>query len=143
MNKRIHQTRLFASLAGLISMLTLSSAFAQTYTWDQWALGQEYQHCPDLYPEYWPSNNAWSQSVATNGGCSGGIVISAPSNWDPWLPIGVYPGGPGAVGVNVILGGLVNSNNLRRVLGIPDSWPCAESANSYVHAGEDRYPFSH
>lgn len=111
MNKRIHQTRLFASLAGLISMLTLSSAFAQTYTWDQWALGQEYQHCPDLYPEYWPSNNAWSQSVATNGGCSGGIVISAPSNWDPWLPIGVYPGGPGAVGVNVILDGLVGGTN--------------------------------
>ena len=110
MKTRIHQTRLFAALAGVILTFTLASTQAQTYTWDQQALGQVYQTCPNIAPFHWPSNSLWSQSLQMSGNCDNTAqVISQPSNWSPAPPIGVYPGGPGAVGVDVVLGAPANT----------------------------------
>jgi hypothetical protein len=85
--------------------LLSTHGFAQTYTWDQQALGQQYQHCPLLNPQYWPSNSAWVQSLVFSPNFDNTAnVVSQPSNWTPTPPPGVYPGGPGAVGVDVVLG---------------------------------------
>jgi hypothetical protein len=112
MKNYIRKTCLLAAPAG-VSLLTLSAAHAQTYTWDQQALGQEYLHCYNVAPYYWPNNGNWTQAYATNSNCDGSAIItSAPSNWDPTPPVGLYPGGPGLQGVNVIIGGLVNGTNI-------------------------------
>src|ERR1700689_1098652 len=99
MKNRLDQKRSFAVLAGAILALTLSAAHAQTYTWADNAQGQPYLICPSsLGPRtnYWPSNSLWGQSVQTNGNCNNtASVVSAPSNWDPAPPLGVFPGGPG------------------------------------------------
>jgi fibronectin-binding autotransporter adhesin len=88
-----------------------TNSCAQTYTWDQQALGQQYQHCPLLNPQYWPSNSAWSQSLVFSPNCDNTTnVVSQPSNWTPSPPPGVYPGGPGAVGVDVVLGSPANTD---------------------------------
>jgi hypothetical protein len=113
MINRMDQKRISAVLAGAILTLTFSAARAQTYTWADNALGQPYEVCPTGQgPEtnYYPSNNIWTQSVQTNGNCNNtGTVVSAPSNWDPAPPVEVYPGGPGALGVDVILGPPANT----------------------------------
>ena len=104
---------MFAVLASVLTMLRPAPAHAQTYTWDQQALGQFYQQCLYLSPQYWPNNNNWTQAYATNNNCDGSAIItSAPSNWDPTPPVGLYPGGPGLQGVDVIIGGLVNGTNV-------------------------------
>jgi hypothetical protein len=115
MKNHIHQTRWFAALAGVVFVLMLAAAHAQTYTWDDNAQGQLYLTCPGpvTFHYYWPNNNNWTQTYQTNGNCNGtAIVESAPSNWDPTPPLGLYPGGPGLQGVNVIIGGLVNGTNV-------------------------------
>ena len=91
---------------GIIAAHFLSmNGSAQTYTWADNAQGQQFQHCPLLNPEYWPSNSAWSQSLVFSQNCDNTTnVVSQPSNWTPSPPPGVYPGGPGAVGVDVVLG---------------------------------------
>jgi hypothetical protein len=111
MKNRIHQPWSFAVLVGSILLITLSSLRAQTYTWADNAQGQVFLACPDCDDGtntcyyYYPSNFIWSQSVETNSGCNGmGTVVVEPSNWDPAPPVGIYPGGPGAVGVDVVLG---------------------------------------
>jgi hypothetical protein len=116
MKNRIHQTGSFAIVVGAILMITLSSLHAQTYTWADNAQGQVYLACPDCDGGtntcyyYYPSNFIWSQSVETNSGCNGlGMVIVEPSNWDPAPPVGIYPGGPGALGVDVVLGSPANT----------------------------------
>jgi fibronectin-binding autotransporter adhesin len=112
MRIHIQKTTSFAALAGVFSLLTLSATYAQTYTWDQQALGQLYLQC-QYFSSYWPNNGNWTQSYQTNGNCNGtAILTSAPSNWDPTPPLGLYPGGPGLQGVNVIIGGLVNGTNI-------------------------------
>jgi fibronectin-binding autotransporter adhesin len=91
--------------------LLATNGSAQTYTWDQQALGQQYQHCPLLNPQYWPSNSAWVQSLVFSPNCDNTTnVVSQPSNWTPTPPPGVYPGGPGAVGVDVVLGAPANTD---------------------------------
>jgi hypothetical protein len=116
MKNRIRRARLFASAAAVIFLSALTSMHAQTYTWADNAQGQLYLACPDCDGGtntcyyYYPSNSIWSQAVATNSGCNGlGSVITQPSNWDPAPPIGIYPGGPGAIGVDVILGPPANT----------------------------------
>ena len=108
----IHQIRLFAALAGVILTFTLATTQAQTYTWADNAQGQLYETClvgggPAVMHGYWPSNSFWSQSLGGGADCS--TNVSAPSNFDPAPPIGVYPGGPGAVGVDVVLGAPANT----------------------------------
>ena len=91
--------------------LLSTHGFAQTYTWDQQALGQEYQHCMYINPQYWPSNSAWVQSLVFGPNCDNTTnVVSQPSNWTPTPPPGVYPGGPGARGVDVVLGPPANTD---------------------------------
>ena len=122
MKMHVQNATSFAALAGIIFLLTLSPAHAQTntYIWADNAQGQLYQTCssgPVGEPEYWPSNSNWAQTYQTNSNCNGtAIVESAPSNWNPLdtnitpaLGVGIYPGGPGAVGVNVILGAPANT----------------------------------
>jgi len=116
MKNRIHQIGSFAILVGAILMITLSSLRAQTYTWADNAQGQVYLACPDCDGGtntcyyYYPSNSLWYQSAQTNSGCNGlGTVMVEPSNWDPAPPLGIYPGGPGAVGVDVVLGPPANT----------------------------------
>jgi hypothetical protein len=116
MKNRIHQIRSFASLAGAMLLLTISSMHAQTYTWADNAQGQVYLACADCDGGtntcyyYYPSNSLWSQSADTNSGCNGlGTVMDEPSNWDPAPPLLIYPGGPGAVGVDVVLGPPANT----------------------------------
>ena len=113
MKNRTHQNRLFAVLAGIICLLALPSAHAQTYTWADNAQGQPYLVCPSgLGPEtnYFPSNNLWTQSVQTNGNCNNtASVESAPSNWDPTPPLGLFPGGPGLTNADTLLGAPSNT----------------------------------
>src|ERR1700733_3421492 len=109
MKNRLQNTRLFALLAGVILMLTLAVTQAQTYIWADNAQGQLYLTC-QYASYYWPSNNNWTQTYQTSDNCDNtGMVESAPSNWDPGtnasdFSAGVYPGGPGALGVSAILG---------------------------------------
>src|ERR1035437_2860130 len=110
MKNNIHQARLSATLAGVLLMFTLATTQAQTSTWADNAQGQPYETCyvgPVVEHGYWPSDSFWSQSLAIGGNCS--TNVSAPSNFDPAPPIGVYPGGPGAVGVDVVLGAPANT----------------------------------
>jgi hypothetical protein len=116
MKNFIQKNQLFTALAVVLLMSALSSTQAQTYTWADNAQGQVYLACPDCDGGtntcyyYWPSNNLWSQSYETNSGCNNmGSVESQPSNWDPSPGLGVYPGGPGAIGVNVVLGPPANT----------------------------------
>ncbi len=119
MKNHVHKMRLLAELTGVILLLTISSARAQTYVWADNAQGQLYDTCisgPVSSPQYWPSNSSWTQSYQTNSNCNRtAIVESAPSNWDPAdtntpaLGAGIYPGGPGALGVDVILGSPANT----------------------------------
>ncbi len=108
MKSHIPQTRWTAALASIVLLLAICSAPAQsggTYTWDQHAQGQLYMTCPGpvTFNYYWPSNNNWTQSYQTNSGCGGvGTVESAPSNWDPTPPVGLYPGGV-YHGVDIVL----------------------------------------
>jgi hypothetical protein len=96
------------------AQLLSTNASAQTYTWADNAQGQLYLTCyisglGDVN-SYWPSNSLWSQSVQMTGNCDNSAqVVSAPSNWNPALPAGVYPGGPGAIGVDVVLGAPANT----------------------------------
>lgn len=91
-----------------------TNASAQTYTWADNAQGQVYLTCyisglGDVN-SYWPSNSLWSQSVQMSGNCDNTAqVVSAPSNFNPAPPIGVYPGGSGAVGADVVLGAPANT----------------------------------
>ena len=111
MKNQNHKIHAFAALAGVVLLANLSTTQAQTYTWDQQALGQQYQHCPLLNPQYWPSNSAWVQSLVFSPNCDNTTnVVSQPSNWTPTPPPGVYPGGPGAVGVDVVLGPPANTD---------------------------------
>jgi len=99
------------ALAIIAAQLLSTKGSAQTYTWDQQALGQQYQQCPFLNPQYWPSNSAWVQSLVFSPNCDNTAnVVSQPSNWTPTPPPGVYPGGPGAVGVDVVLGPPANTD---------------------------------
>jgi hypothetical protein len=108
MKNRICQTPSLIIIG--IVMFTLCISQAQTYTWADNAQGQQYQHCPLLNPQYWPSNSAWSQSLVFSPNCDNTTnVVSQPSNWTPSPPTGVYPGGPGAVGVDVVLGPPANT----------------------------------
>ena len=92
------------ALLGAVLLATMVSAQAQTYTWADTAQGQIYLICGGN-TNYWPSNANWSQSYFTNGNCDHtGSVESQPSNWLPTPPYGLYPGGPGDVGADVILG---------------------------------------
>src|ERR1035438_9557737 len=95
----------------VVAHLLGNTGTAQTYTWDQQALGQQYQHCPLLNPQYWPSNSAWVQSLVFSPNCDNTTnVVSQPSNWTPTPPPGVYPGGSGAVGADVVLGPPANTD---------------------------------
>jgi fibronectin-binding autotransporter adhesin len=99
------------ALAIIAAQLLSTNGHAQTYTWADNAQGQQFQHCPLLNPEYWPSNSAWSQSLVFSQNCDNTTnVVSQPSNWMPSPPPGVYPGGPGAVGVDVVLGPPANTD---------------------------------
>src|ERR1022692_1275121 len=90
--------------------LLSTNGSAQTYTWADNAQGQVYQTCPFIQPETWPSNSLWSQSLQMSGNCDNTAqVISQPSNWNPAPPAGVYPGGPGAIGADVVLGAPANT----------------------------------
>jgi carbon monoxide dehydrogenase subunit G len=98
-----------ASGLGFLWLGMLFSVRAQTYTWADNAQGQIYEICGGT-TNYWPNNPYWTQSQQTNANCdNSGIVISQPSNWDPAPPVGAYPGGPGAVGVNAVLGAPANT----------------------------------
>src|SRR5579863_3798381 len=110
MKRNIAQTKHLLAVMFSALLLTLSAG-AQTYTWADNAQGQVYLACPDCDGGtntcyyYYPSNALWRQSVETNSGCNGiGTVISEPSNWGPAPAVGIYPGGPGALGVDVVLG---------------------------------------
>jgi hypothetical protein len=86
---------------------------AQTYTWADNAQGQyvDQCYCGGITPfctNYWPNDTYWTQSAETSSDCNG-IFYSQPSNWNPYPPIGEYPGGPGAVGVNAVLGPPANT----------------------------------
>src|ERR1035438_855348 len=95
----------------IAGLLLSTNGYAQAYTWADNAQGQEYQHCPLLNPQYWPSNSAWVQSLVFSPNCDNTTnVVSQPSNWTPTPPPGVYPGGPGAVGVDVVLGPPANTD---------------------------------
>jgi hypothetical protein len=117
--KTITRTIIVLAAAGLAARWFAASAEAQsnyTYTWADNAQGQMYLDCPVTGKHYWPSNTVWSQSVVIGGNCDNtGNVVSQPSNWNPVdsntpaLGAGVYPGGPGAVGVNVILDAPANT----------------------------------
>ena len=97
------------ALLGAVLLATMVSAQAQTYTWADTAQGQIYLICGGN-TNYWPSNANWSQSYFTNGNCDHtGSVESQPSNWLPTPPYGLYPGGPGDVGADVILGPPANT----------------------------------
>lgn len=117
MKNRMFQPRPFAVLAVASSLLTFPAAQAQTYTWDPKALGQAYLACPNPagpgYPDYhlyYPSNSYWTQSVQIGRNCDNTAdVVSEPSNWLPAPAPGVYPGGPGAEGVDVVLGAPANT----------------------------------
>jgi hypothetical protein len=110
-NRSLIVTTTTWALTIIATQFLSSNGSAQTYTWDQQALGQEYQHCPDLNPQYWPSNSAWVQSLVFSPNCDNTAnVVSQPSNWTPTPPPGVYPGGPGAVGVDVVLGSPANTD---------------------------------
>jgi hypothetical protein len=99
------------ALAIIAAQLLSTNGYAQIYTWADNAQGQEFQHCPLLNPEYWPSNSAWSQSLVFSSNCDNTTnVVSQPSNWTPTPPPGVYPGGPGAAGVDVVLGPPANTD---------------------------------
>ena len=91
-------------------LLLTNTSSAQTYTWDRQADGRVYLTCPDIQPAQWPSNSLWSQSLHMSSNCDNTAqVVSAPSNWTPAPPVGVYPGGPNAVGVDVVLGAPANT----------------------------------
>src|ERR1022692_2958481 len=117
--KTITRTIIMLAAAGMAARLFTASAEAQssyTYVWADNAQGQVYQTCPVIGAEYWPSNTVWSQSLVMGGNCDNtSYVVSQPSNWNPAdtdtpaLGAGVYPGGPGAVGVNVVLGSPANT----------------------------------
>lgn len=111
---------IFAVLVVAILAFAPQNSRAQTYTWADNAQGQIYLTCPNgmggYNYSYYPIDTNWSQSVEMGPNCDGdpGMVQSQPSNWDPALGVGVYPGGPGAVGVNAILGAPANT-----VLDVP------------------------
>ena len=117
--KTITHAVIVLATAGAAAFLSTASAEAQTnytYIWGGNAQGQEYQQCPDVTPSYWPSNSLWSESLNFASNCDNSAsVVSAPSNWDPAdtntpaLGLGVYPGGPGATNVNVILAAPANT----------------------------------
>ena len=114
-----HCNRTLLTFLSGLGFVSLVSLHAQTYTWDQQALGQVYLTCPNPsgpgYPNanyYYPSNSYWSQSVVMGSDCDpndGNKIVVEPSNWSPAPPVGVYPGGPGAVGVDVVLGAPANT----------------------------------
>jgi uncharacterized membrane protein len=96
--------------AVIAAHLLTNNSFAQTYTWDPQADGRVYLTCPDIQPAQWPSNSLWSQSLQMSPNCDNTAqVVSAPSHWTPAPPAGFYPGGPGAVGVDVVLGAPANT----------------------------------
>jgi hypothetical protein len=150
MKNRTPQNRLFATVAACILMLPVSATLADTYTWADNAQGQPYEVCPTgLGPEtnYYPNNNLWTQSVETNANCNNtATIISQPSNWDPAPSIGIYPGGPGLTGVDVVIGApastklnaVVTLNSLTvetsGVLGIGSS--SSVTANYYDFQGD-------
>lgn len=110
-NQNIILKTIIWGCALLAAQLLSTSGSAQTYTWAQQALGQEYQQCMYVNPQYWPSNSAWVQSLVFGPNCDNTTnVVSQPSNWTPTPPPGVYPGGPGAVGVDVVLGPPANTD---------------------------------
>jgi len=101
--------RNIAAAIGAVLLATMASAQAQTYVWADNAQGQIYEVCGTT-TNYWPSNNIWSQSYYTNGNCnSSGSIVSQPSNWSPTPPYGLFPGGSGMVGADVILGPPANT----------------------------------
>lgn len=105
---------LVASLFTISVPLWSTTGSAQTYTWADTAQGQVYEICVDgagnQHKAYWPSNSLWSQSLAVGRNCDDTAdIISAPSNWSPAPPKGVYPGGPGALGADVVLGAPANT----------------------------------
>ena len=119
-NTILHCNRTLLTFLSGLGFVSLVSLHAQTYTWDQQALGQLYLTCPNLhgpdYPNsnyYYPSNSYWSQSVTMGPDCDPNdgnqAMVIQPSNWLPNPPVGVYPGGPGAVGVDVVLGAPANT----------------------------------
>lgn len=118
-NTILHCNRTLLTFLSGLGFVSLVSLHAQTYTWDQQAIGQVYLTCPNpsgpSYPDahfYYPSNSYWSQSVVMGSDCDpndGNKIVVEPSNWLPTPPVGVYPGGPGAVGVDVVLGAPANT----------------------------------
>ncbi len=62
-----------AGCAMIAAHLLLINGSAQTYTFDQQAMGQLYETCYDgggnAYKQYWPSNSSWLQSVQMSGNC--------------------------------------------------------------------------
>jgi hypothetical protein len=97
------------AILGVVLFATMGAAQAQTYTWADNAQGQIYEICSGT-TNNWPSDNFWTDVLQTNESCNGtGIVTNQPSNWDPAPPIGVYPGGPGGIGADVVLGAPANA----------------------------------
>ena len=108
--KAITRSITMLAAAGLAALLFKAPAEAQTYTWADNALGQEFQHCSGTTPDYYPSNSLWSLCWQVGSNCDNTALITVvPSNWDPFPPLGIYPGGPGAIGVDVILGAPANT----------------------------------
>lgn len=81
---------------------------AQTFTWNDIANGQVIEICDHngtFITNYWPNNNNWSQAAHHSPDCSGlSQIEDQPSNWTNAPADGLYPGGPGLTGVDVVLG---------------------------------------
>jgi fibronectin-binding autotransporter adhesin len=113
-NQNIIRKIITSGCAIVAAHLLSTNGSAQTYTWADNAQGQLYLTCFvsgfGQVKSYWPSNSLWSQSLQMSGNCDNSAqVVSQPSNFNPAPPIGVYPGGPGAVGVDVVLGAPANT----------------------------------
>jgi hypothetical protein len=109
---QIIRTNCFLLVLVLLAHFLAVSTPAQTYTWADNAQGQIYLICPGSpdTTNYYPNDSLWSQSLETNANCNNsGSIVSEPSNWNPAPGIGIYPGGPGAIGADVFLGAPANA----------------------------------